>query len=86
MKQRHAEAKATFDAAEAEKIAAAAQQGIDLKQLKIDAALARAAVTKAERTLSKADASINVSELERSLVAAKQQADNLNTTLERFSE
>ncbi|MEH6578267.1 MAG: electron transport complex subunit RsxC [Amphritea sp.] len=86
LKQRHAEAKATFDAAEADKIAAAAQQGIDLKQLKIDAALARAAVTKAERALSKADDNVNVSELEQSLVVAKQQADNLNITLERFSE
>lgn len=86
LKQRHADAKHRLDAAEAEKIAAAAQQGIDLKQLKIDAALARAAVTKAERALSKTDDALQVSTLEQTLQVARQQADSLNSTLERFSE
>ena len=85
LKQRHDDAKATFDAAEAEKIAAAASEGIDLKQLKIDAALARAAVTKAERALSKAE-DTEKSDLEASLLSAQAQADKLNSTLERFSE
>ncbi|GGK76011.1 electron transport complex subunit RsxC [Amphritea balenae] len=85
LKQRHDEAKATLDKAEAEKIAAAAQEGIDLKQLKIDAALARAAVTKVERALSKAEQDSKDS-LEAELISAKAQAEQLNSTLERFSE
>lgn len=84
LKLRHDEAQATYDAAEAEKIAAAAAEGVDLKQLKIDAALARAAVTKAERALSKAEET-EKNELEASLVTAKAQAEQLNSTLERFS-
>ncbi|WP_428034091.1 electron transport complex subunit RsxC [Amphritea sp.] len=82
---RHDAAKATLDAAEAEKAAAAAAQGIDLKQLKIDAAMARAAVTKAERALSKAEDDSKQS-LEEELLAAQAQADQLNSTLKRFSE
>lgn len=82
---RHDAAKAILDAAEAEKAAAAAAQGIDLKQLKIDAAMARAAVTKAERALSKAEDDSKQS-LEDELLAAQAQADKLNSTLERFSE
>ncbi|MCV6612395.1 MAG: electron transport complex subunit RsxC [Amphritea sp.] len=86
LKQRHDEAKAALDAAEAELIAAAAKEGIDLKQLKIDAALARAEVTKAERALSKVEDASDKSELEAALVAAKTQADQLSATLERFTE
>ncbi len=86
LKQRHDEAKAALDAAEAELIAAAAKEGIDLKQLKIDAALARAEVTKAERALSKVEDASDTSELEAALVAAKTQADQLSATLERFTE
>lgn len=84
LKQRHDEAKAALDAAEAKLVAAAAKEGIDLKQLKIDAALARAEVTKAERALSKAED--DTSELEAALIAAKTQADQLSATLERFTE
>ena len=85
LKARHGAAQAIFNAAEAEKAAAAAQQGIDLKQLKIDAAMARAAVTKAERALSKAEDD-HKQTLEEELLAARTEAEKLNSTLERFSE
>ena len=85
LKARHDAAQAIFNAAEAEKAAAAAQQGIDLKQLKIDAAMARAAVTKAERALSKAEDD-HKQTLEEELLAARTEAEKLNSTLERFSE
>nr|WP_320137048.1 electron transport complex subunit RsxC [uncultured Amphritea sp.] len=84
LRARHDKAKATFDAAEAEKIAAAASEGIDLKQLKIDAALARAAVTKAERALSKAEDD-SKQPLETELLTIRAKAEQLNATLERFS-
>lgn len=84
--QLHDEAKARLDAAEADKIAAAAAQGIDLKQLKIDAALARAAVTKAERALQKASdgGEADLSALQQTLQQAQAQADSLNQTLTPF--
>ncbi|MBR9867721.1 MAG: electron transport complex subunit RsxC [Oceanospirillales bacterium] len=85
LKARHDVAQAIFNAAEAEKAADAARQGIDLKQLKIDAAMARAAVTKAERALSKAEAD-HKQTLEEELLAARTEAEKLNSTLERFSE
>ncbi|WP_290701857.1 electron transport complex subunit RsxC [Amphritea sp.] len=85
LKLRHGTAKTTYDTAEAELIAAAAQEGIDLKQLKIDAALARAAVTKAERALTKAEDD-GKQTLEEELLAIRAQAEKLNATLERFSE
>ncbi|WP_417226319.1 electron transport complex subunit RsxC [Amphritea sp.] len=85
LKARHDAAKASFDAAEAEKIAAAAAQGINLKQLKIDAAMARAAVTKAERALSKAEPDKRQT-LEAKLLTVRAEAEKLNATLERFSD
>ncbi len=83
--ERYEQAQAELADLEATHIAAAAAAGIDLKQLKIDAALARAAITKAERALSKAedDAQAN---LQAELLSAQQKAAELNSTLERFSK
>lgn len=84
----HEEAKEAFDAYEQKQVNLAAAEGIDLKQLKIDAAMARAAVTKAERALSKAREE-NTEELpgiEQQLVAAQQEAEQLNQTLSRFTD
>ncbi|BBB25575.1 electron transport complex subunit RsxC [Amphritea japonica] len=85
LQQRHDAAKVTYDSAEKVLIESAAQEGIDLKQLKIDAALARAAVTKVERALTKAEDESKHS-LEEELLTARAQAEQLNATLERFSE
>ncbi|MCP4598250.1 electron transport complex subunit RsxC [Neptuniibacter sp.] len=84
----HDEAKAAFDAYESEQIEKAAAEGIDLKQLKIDAAMARAAVTKAERALSKArdENQDDLPSIEQQLVVAQQESDQLNQTLSRFTD
>ncbi|MGH1430691.1 MAG: electron transport complex subunit RsxC [Neptuniibacter sp.] len=82
----HDEAKSAFDAYESQQLEKAAAEGIDLKQLKIDAAMARAAVTKAERALNKAKEE-NIDELpsmEEQLLSAQQEAEKLNQTLSRF--
>ena len=86
--QLHDEAKAQFDAYESQQAAVAAAEGVDLKQLKIDAAMARAAVTKAERALSKAkeEAPDELPVIEQDLLAAQQKADKLNQTLSRFTD
>ena len=86
--QLHDEAKAQSDAYENQQSAVAAAEGVDLKQLKIDAAMARAAVTKAERALSKAkeEAPDELSVIEQDLLAAQQKADKLNQTLSRFTD
>ncbi|EAR62436.1 electron transport complex subunit RsxC [Neptuniibacter caesariensis] len=83
----HDEAKAAFDAYEKEQIDKAAAEGVDLKQLKIDAAMARAAVTKAERALDKAREAQqdDLPEIEQQLMAAQQEAEKLNQTLNRFT-
>ncbi len=84
----HDAAKAEFDAYESEQAEKAAAEGIDLKQLKIDAAMARAAVTKAERALTKAkeDNVDDLPSMEEQLLTAQQEADKLNQTLSRFSD
>lgn len=84
--QLHKDAKAQLDAEEEGKIKAAAAQGIDLKKLKIDAALARAAVTKLERSIKKAQEAepANLSALQTELLAAQQQATQFNNTLSQF--
>lgn len=86
LQERHDEAKARLDEAEAIKSKEAQAQGIDLKKLKIDAALARAAVTKAERAIKKAQESDgeDLAQLQAELVAAEQQANQLNQTLSQF--
>lgn len=84
----HDEAKSAFDAYESQQLEKAAAEGIDLKQLKIDAAMARAAVTKAERALNKAKEE-NIDELpsmEEQLLSAQQEAEKLNQTLSRFTD
>ena len=83
LRQRHGDADKTFKAAEQAQIDAAAAQGVDLKQLKIDAAMARAAVTKLERALSKTAAETERAALETQLVAARDKADTLNNTLQQ---
>ncbi|MGH1463397.1 MAG: electron transport complex subunit RsxC [Neptuniibacter sp.] len=84
----HDEAKAAFDAYENQQIQKAAAEGVDLKQLKIEAAMARAEVIKAERALTKArDASPEeLPDIEQQLVTAQQKADKLNQTLSRFTD
>lgn len=83
--QSHDEAKQAFEAGEATQIEQAAAQGVNLKQLKIDAAMARAAVTKIERAIKKAsEQDSDLSELETELVGAQQHADKLNSTLSQF--
>ncbi|NVK40010.1 MAG: electron transport complex subunit RsxC [Oceanospirillaceae bacterium] len=83
LRQRHDAAKAELDAAEQARVAEAAAVGVDLKQLQIDAAMARAAVTKAERALGKA-ADEERAPLEQALREASRKADELNQTLSRF--
>ncbi|MFW1676831.1 electron transport complex subunit RsxC [Pontibacter sp. JAM-7] len=84
----HAEAKSAWEAYESVQNEKAAAQGIDLKQLKIDAAMARAAVTKAERALDKAreTSTEDLDNIEQELVAARQKADQLSQTLSRFTD
>ncbi|MGB2130520.1 MAG: electron transport complex subunit RsxC [Marinobacterium sp.] len=83
LRQRHAEADQAFKAAEQAQIEAAAAQGVDLKQLKIDAAMARAAVTKLERSLSKTEEEATRATLAAELSTARQKADTLNQTLKQ---
>jgi electron transport complex protein RnfC len=82
----HDDAKAELDKAEAILMQKAAEQGIDLKQLKIDAALARAAVTKAERAIKKAQEENDPSleELQRELPTLQSKAEQLSLTLSQF--
>ena len=84
----HDAAKAEFDAYESKQAEKAAAEGIDLKQLKIDAAMARAAVTKAERALTKAkeDNVDDLPSMEEQLLSAQQESDKLNQTLSRFTD
>ncbi|WP_271273596.1 electron transport complex subunit RsxC [Aliamphritea hakodatensis] len=82
---RYEQAQSELASLEAEHIAAAAAAGVDLKQLKVDAALARAAVTKAERALSKAEDDMQAA-LQAELLSAQEKAAELNSTLERFSK
>ncbi|GAA0787083.1 electron transport complex subunit RsxC [Marinobacterium sediminicola] len=83
LRQRHAEADQAFKAAEQAQIDAAAAQGVDLKQLKIDAAMARAAVTKLERALAKTEEEQERASLEAELVTARDKAEQLNKTLQQ---
>lgn len=58
--------------------------GADLKQLKIDAAMARTAVTKAERRLAKAQESgESLEQLEQELAVAQAKATKLNQILDK---
>ncbi|SIS99569.1 electron transport complex subunit RsxC [Neptunomonas antarctica] len=89
--QLHQQAKTQLDNEEARKTSIAAAQGVDLKKLKIDAALARAAVTKLERSIKKlqetAEPELNSPELDKlqsELAAAQQKATLLNNTLSQF--
>src|SRR5690554_5359 len=79
------EAEQTFKAAEQAEAAAAAEKGVDLKQLKIDAAMARAAVTKLERALAKTEDEQARREMEAELVEARKKSDALNQSLSEHS-
>ncbi len=83
LRQRHAEADKAFKAAEQAQIDAAAAQGVDLKQLKIDAAMARAAVTKLERALAKTEEAQERTSIEAELNTARDKAEQLNKTLQQ---
>jgi electron transport complex protein RnfC len=83
----HDEAKAAFDKAESAKVEAAKANGVDLKQLKIDAAMARAAVTKLERAIKKQQEEspdADISELQSDLAAAQANAEQLSQTLSQY--
>ncbi|MBA4502341.1 electron transport complex subunit RsxC [Marinobacterium marinum] len=85
LRQRHAAADQAFKAAEQMQIEAAAAQGVDLKKLKVDAAMARAAVTKLERALGKTEDEQERTALESQLVTARDKAEQLNTTLQQHA-
>ncbi len=77
-------ASTAFEQAEQALIDAAAKAGVDLKQLRIDAAMARATVTKTERALQKAEDDSERARLEQELSAARTRADALNQTLSQY--
>ncbi|MBP0050089.1 electron transport complex subunit RsxC [Marinobacterium sp. AK62] len=83
LRQRHAEADRAFKAAEQAQLDKAAAQGVDLKKLKVDAAMARAAVTKLERSLDKTEEAEARASLESELAAARRKAEELNETLKQ---
>jgi len=85
LEQKAEAAEQAFKAAEQAEAAAAAEKGVDLKQLKIDAAMARAAVTKLERALGKTEDEQARREMEAELVGARQKADELNQRLSEHS-
>ncbi|WP_432698530.1 electron transport complex subunit RsxC [Marinobacterium sp. YM272] len=84
LKKRFDEATEAFNKVEKAKMDAAAQAGIDLKQLRIDAAMAKAAITKGERALKKAEADAEREQIEQELVAAKAKSDELHKTLSQY--
>jgi len=86
LQQRYQSAQQQYDEAEAALVTEAAAEGIDLKQLKIDAAMARASVTKVKRALEKArqESAEDLSELQQALSEAEQKSESLNETLSRF--
>jgi electron transport complex protein RnfC len=88
LSQLHDEAKNAFDAYENQLVARAAAEGVDLRQLKIDAAMARAEVTKAERALNKAreENPEELPDIEQQLLTAQHKAEQLNQTLSRFTD
>lgn len=77
-------AQAELTAAEQQQIDRAAAEGIDLKQLKIDAALAKAAVTKAERAAKAAETDEERLTLESELPPKRETAEKLAAQLARF--
>jgi electron transport complex protein RnfC len=85
LERKSEEAEQALKAAEQAEAAVAAEKGIDIKQLKIDAAMARAAVTKLERALAKTEDEQARRELETELVAARKRSDTLNQTLSEHS-
>lgn len=74
----------TLKAAEQKQIERAASEGIDLKQLKIDAALAKAALTKLERAIKGAESDEHRSDMEAQLPEIRERADSLAQQLARF--
>lgn len=84
LERRLEEASLTLKRAEEQQIAAAAAQGVDLKQLKIDAAMAKAAVTKLERAAKAATTDQEREELEANLPQKRSEADALAQQLARY--
>lgn len=84
LESRLADAAATLKAAEDKQIERAAAEGIDLKQLKIDAALAKAAVTKIERAAKAAQNDEEREQLEAELPQKREAAEGLAQQLARF--
>lgn len=84
----HEEAKVKLDEYEKIQLDKAAAEGVDLKQLKVDAAMARAAVTKAERAAEKAreEQTDDLTDIEQQLIVAQQKSEQLNQTLSRFTD
>lgn len=77
-------AQAELNTAEEQQMAKAAAAGIDLKQLKIDAALAKAAVTKTERAAKAAETDEEREQLEADLPQKRETAEQLAQQLARF--
>ena len=84
LQQRFEAATAAYQQAEQVLLDKAAQAGVDLKQLRIDAAMARAAVTKAERAQKKAEDESERQQIEQELIAARAKAEALNRTLSQY--
>ena len=84
LESRLADASASLKAAEDKQIELAAAEGVDLKQLKIDAALAKAAVTKLERTAKAAQSDEEREPLEAQLPQKREEAEQLAEKLARF--
>lgn len=82
--QRLDQAQQQVSAVEAEKTAQAAALGIDLKQLKIDAALAKAAVTKLDRAINASESEDERSKLGAELAQKQATALQLSQQLARF--
>jgi len=85
LEQKAAAAEQEYKAAEQAESTSAAEQGVDLKQLKIDAAMARAAVTRLERALDKTEDEQARREMESDLIEARKKAEELNQRLSEHS-
>jgi len=85
LEQKSQAAQRALEAAEQAEAASAGEKGVDLKQLKIDAAMARATVTKLERALANTEDEQGRRELEAELVAARNQSDTLQQRLREHS-
>ncbi len=83
-KTRLNEATTAFETADNQLIELAAKDGIDLKQLRIDVALAKVTVTKLDRAIAKSEDEAEQTQLTTELESAKQSFAELESTLNRY--